>query len=1377
MDTSTVTGNIGRSGASGGIASVTQDVWTGPQGNGTQLGIAPSQPVVIRRSTIDNNLATQPQLAQPFTANNYFFSRFAGGISSTSALVQVDSSTLTANRFEWANGIGAEATTFASAIVSNGGVSIASSTISENTVTGTPGLTPGPGVQVPTTLGTAFVENSVIAMNGSPRSGFDDLQGAFSTASRFNFIGGGVFTGMTGGQNGNSVFPTDPGLDPLANYGGPTLTMRPSAVSLLTDAGVNSGSSIDQRYSPREVTRDIGAVELGTPVLYTTVTTTADEDNGTSDPAIGTGTSLREAVNSAISLASLAGIKPRISFSLGTSPQIINLNNALPNLPADVSISGPGSHLLTIRRNGAASYRVFNFVSGTSNEILGVTLADGSVAAGNRGGVLSNSSTLSLIDVVVRGGASSTDGGGIFNSGTLTLTNSRVENNDATTQGGGIYNTGTLNVNRSTLSGNDAQQGGAIANIGGTVNVNSSTMQSNTATNSGGGVYTTTLLYLNKASILSNSAPTGGGIFASGDFEIVDSTIANNTATSGSGAGLATTTPAPSSGGFEVTVDRSTFYGNNASANGGAIQSSAQLILTNVTLADNSAGGAGGGLFSANPGVVALRFVTVVDNESTSAGAVTLGANGALMENSIIARNTRPASSAPADALGAFLAGNSLIGNGSGVSGVTNGVNGMIVGVPVANLGLATLADNGGTVKTVAITTNLSPAFNSANNTSGILIDARGAVRPVNASDMGAYEFYSVINPGPLLQQLVVTTNVDEDDGSAFPGFGSGVSLREALHYASTKPGADTITFAPTVDGQTITLSRVDAGDADGGVVLFSYDTVTIQGPVTGVNIETSSSITGAQIIRAVADLTLKNVNLLSRAEVLSTPVIGIEGATLTLNNVNLSAESPDVAVGVVVEPDADAQIVDSTLSNFLFGVQAFGNVQASNSEFSGSYIGAIIDDNSVAAFDRALFVENGTALMVDGEADITASRFTGNSDTQSSVFPVTTGGAAINAAPGSVVNVSASTFDNNSRSSSSLGHGGAVQVADGATFTGTNVTFSSNTAAGFGGALANLGTTVLRYATIAYNNSGQGAALENLGTGPLTLINSVVANNLRGTTLADAGFNTVAFQPGSVNNVFGLGGSGGLSTPANGNISTNTPGIGVLANNGGPTPTIALLTGSPAINRASALAGVATDQRGTARPQGTSADSGAYERVPTVAVLTAQTFEFETREALNIDFDIDARTTLVRGDIQVTNLTTGQPVPTNAGTLTFNGTGLRATLTLTNLLPDGRYVAAPTLQNSTPFNFFVMHGDANRDARVDTADFSILASRFNMPGTFSQGDFNYDGVTNIGDFAILASKFNTSLPALRGWSNHLIGNVPAGGAPFEAVADDVLAG
>jgi hypothetical protein len=69
--------------------------------------------------------------------------------------------------------------------------------------------------------------------------------------------------------------------------------------------------------------------------------------------------------------------------------------------------------------------------------------------------------------------------------------------------------------------------------------------------------------------------------------------------------------------------------------------------------------------------------------------------------------------------------------------------------------------------------------------------------------------------------------------------------------------------------------------------------------------------------------------------------------------------------------------------------------------------------------------------------------------------------------------------------------------------------------------------------------------------------------------------------------------------TASNAPAGTSTfpdPKIGPLSDNGGPTPTVALLPGSPAIDAGNNALAPATDQRGYPRPFGAAADLGAFE-------------------------------------------------------------------------------------------------------------------------------------------------------------------------------------
>lgn len=82
------------------------------------------------------------------------------------------------------------------------------------------------------------------------------------------------------------------------------------------------------------------------------------------------------------------------------------------------------------------------------------------------------------------------------------------------------------------------------------------------------------------------------------------------------------------------------------------------------------------------------------------------------------------------------------------------------------------------------------------------------------------------------------------------------------------------------------------------------------------------------------------------------------------------------------------------------------------------------------------------------------------------------------------------------------------------------------------------------------------------------------------------------------------------------GDLSNVTPLLGALAQNGGPTPTHALLAGSPAIDGVPAAAcldaagaPLTVDQRGALRPAGNACDIGAFEfndATPPVTALTA---------------------------------------------------------------------------------------------------------------------------------------------------------------------------
>jgi hypothetical protein len=128
---------------------------------------------------------------------------------------------------------------------------------------------------------------------------------------------------------------------------------------------------------------------------------------------------------------------------------------------------------------------------------------------------------------------------------------------------------------------------------------------------------------------------------------------------------------------------------------------------------------------------------------------------------------------------------------------------------------------------------------------------------------------------------------------------------------------------------------------------------------------------------------------------------------------------------------------------------------------------------------------------------------------------------------------------------------------------------------------------------TVASNRSGDAGGGNENEFGTITLDNTIVAGNFQGTSPSTtAGDIHGPLASAGAYNLIGTGGAGGLTNGTDRNqvgvaSSDLDLDLGTLASNGGPTQTVALLAGSPAINAGSnALfpAGVTTDQIGHPR-------------------------------------------------------------------------------------------------------------------------------------------------------------------------------------------------
>jgi len=247
---------------------------------------------------------------------------------------------------------------------------------------------------------------------------------------------------------------------------------------------------------------------------------------------------------------------------------------------------------------------------------------------------------------------------------------------------------------------------------------------------------------------------------------------------------------------------------------------------------------------------------------------------------------------------------------------------------------------------------------------------------------------------------------------------------------------------------------------------------------------------------------------------------------------------------------------------------------------------GNLIITNSVISGNNA---HSGAGIYNDGTLSIVNSTFTANSS-------IVRGGAIHNTADLAVLN---STVNGNTAGNSG---GGIFTIAGGTNPVYiVNSTITNNLAADGGGIFDDGGELNITHSTIAGNTGGSGLYLwDSSGNGPMTVTNSLIANNTGGNCIKDGG---VTFTM----NTYNL--AGDTSCDA---ASKKTPAelnLGPLADNGGPTQTMALLPGSHAIDSADSVTCTATtgdpsygagslDQRGVTRPQSAQCDVGAYEAV-----------------------------------------------------------------------------------------------------------------------------------------------------------------------------------
>ena len=844
------------------------------------------------------------------------------------------------------------------------------------------------------------------------------------------------------------------------------------------------------------------------------------------------------------------------SAGTNTCAFTVTVNVGVPNVVTTTSDSGCGSLRATIA--SAVSGATITFDPALNGQTL--VLTSGELVIDRNLSLLGPGAT----SLAISGNGSSrvffvTNGVTCTLAG-LTITNGNGVGASPSGYGGGIFSKGTLTVSNCTLSGNSASlYGGGIYNNGGTLTVQHSTLSSNSAQEHAGAIDNIEkgTVIIQNSTITGNSTPNeGGGIHnhSSCDLRLTNTTVSANSALLG--GGLYNTDGA-------LAVNHSTLSGNMASAGGGLYQvgASATLTIGHTLLAR----GANGNNFTNVAGSVTNRGFNLANDSSANAFATQF-----------------------------------------------------------ANLLLGPLADNGGPTPTHALLLG-SPALNAGTNIAmaGLPNDQRGSgyLRLYGARvDIGAYEAQPplLVCPGDLpttntpgqCDAVVAFTASSDSPVNCVPASGllfpAGTNL--VLCTASNAFGTTQCSFKITVlDAQApdITCPASFTATAPFGSnsapVSFAVSATDNCG-VAFTNCSPPSGShfpIGASLVTCTAQDAAGNSSTCTfTVTVNATPCLSEITVVNTANAGpgSLRQAVADVCPGglITFDPALNGQTLVLTSGELVIdrSLTILGP-GAANLAISGN------------GSSRVFFITNDVACTLAGLTII-------NGRAPGGGFPGGYGGGIHNQG---VLTMSNITLSGNWARVS----GGGIFNGDDGTLTVQNSLLSTNSTDASGGGLLNkTGTALVQNSTLSGNSAeNSGGGIFN-NKGKLTVLNSTFSGNSAtngaaslaqdganaaltiGHTLLARGASGYNFtnDSGSVTNL-GLNLADDASANAFATPFANLQ-LGPLAFNGGPTPTHALLPGSPAIDAGTnaAIAGLPHDSRGTGYPRRVNGrvDVGAFE-------------------------------------------------------------------------------------------------------------------------------------------------------------------------------------
>ena len=434
------------------------------------------------------------------------------------------------------------------------------------------------------------------------------------------------------------------------------------------------------------------------------------------------------------------------------------------------------------------------------------------------------------------------------------------------------------------------------------------------------------------------------------------------------------------------------------------------------------------------------------------------------------------------------------------------------------------------------------------------------------------------------ISDVVITEGKTDLEYGSFPEpVGSGVFSRENLTITNSTITGNTGDGIAIDEGGSLKIEESDiANNSDTGVRSRSGNLEIINSSITGnrvgiYNSQYGYELGGSTLFLEQSTISGNNYGIENRFD--STAVINNSAIT----DQTLITDSYNSFGGDGISNSGSMTINDSTITgNQGGGINNFGDLEINKttiSENSANYGAGGINNGGSAIINDSIISNNSASY----------------------------GGGIANDSYGNL-EVIGSVISNNTANSNYGGYGGGIQNRGTATI--TNSTISGNSASDKGGAIIN-GTNRYYYeedktslsifnSTITGNFASQGSGIyngvyvDNYGnynggtyTSNATITSTIIAGNEGDRDLAGESVFT-----SNGNNLIGNGnGADGFTDGVNGDIvgtSSNPidPLLGTLQDNDGNTPTIALLTGSPAIDAGSNPLELTTDQRGEGFPR-----------------------------------------------------------------------------------------------------------------------------------------------------------------------------------------------